>query len=97
VSASPTINHGLSSYVLVAWLFRASYGPSGRGSAPSSGTSSSLPRRGGNVSHVHTRLLQPSLAQLTDPDPPTPSALRAAARDYQRALEELTREAGFAA
>jgi hypothetical protein len=49
------------------------------------------------LNHVHTRLLQPGLAQLTDPDPPTPSTLRAAARNYQRALDELTREAGFAA
>jgi hypothetical protein len=44
-----------------------------------------------------TRLLQPGLAQLTDPDPPTPSTLRTAARNYQRALDQLTQEAGFAA
>ena len=35
------------------------------------------------LSHVHTRLLLPGLAQLTDPDPPAPSALRTAARNYQ--------------
>jgi hypothetical protein len=34
------------------------------------------------LSHVHTRL--PGLAQLTDPDPPAPSLLRTAARNYQR-------------
>ncbi|WP_219418521.1 hypothetical protein, partial [Pseudonocardia nigra] len=49
------------------------------------------------LSHVQTRLLQPGLAQLTDPDPPAPSSLRTAARDYQRALDRHTQEAGFAA
>ncbi|MDT7712501.1 MAG: hypothetical protein QOG46_1190 [Pseudonocardiales bacterium] len=49
------------------------------------------------ITHLHTRLLQPGLAQLTDPDPPTPSALRTAARNYQHALDQLTQQAGFAA
>jgi hypothetical protein len=49
------------------------------------------------LTHVHTRLLQPGLAQLTDPAPPAPSQLRVAARAYQHALDQLTREAGFAA
>ena len=49
------------------------------------------------LTHIHTRLLQPGLAQLTDPDPPAPSALRAAARNYQRALDQLTQQAGLAA
>jgi len=49
------------------------------------------------LTHVHTRLLQPGLAQLTDPDPPTPTTLRTAARNYQRALDQLTQEAGLAA
>ena len=49
------------------------------------------------LTHVHTRLLQPGLAQLTDPDPPTPTTLRTAARNYQRALNQLTQEAGLAA
>jgi hypothetical protein len=31
-----------------------------------------------------------------DPDPPAPSPLRTAARNYQRALDQLTQEAGFA-
>jgi hypothetical protein len=47
--------------------------------------------------HVHTRLLLPGLAQLTDPDPPAPSLLRTAARNYRRALEQLTQEARLAA
>ena len=49
------------------------------------------------LSHVHTRLLLPGLAQLTDPDPPAPSPLRAAARNYQQALDQLTQDAGLAA
>jgi hypothetical protein len=49
------------------------------------------------LTHLHTRLLQPSLAQLTDPDPPTPSPLRTAARNYQRALDHLTQQTGLAA
>ena len=49
------------------------------------------------LTHIHTRLLQPGLAQLTDPDPPAPSTLRTAARTYQRALDQLTQEAGLAA
>jgi hypothetical protein len=49
------------------------------------------------LTHVHTRVLQPSLAQLTDPDPPGPAPLRTAARNYQHALDQLTQEAGFAA
>jgi hypothetical protein len=49
------------------------------------------------ISHVYARLLQPGLAQLTDPDPPAPSALRTAADTYQRALDQLTQQAGLAA
>jgi hypothetical protein len=49
------------------------------------------------LSHVHTRLLLPGLAHLADPDPPAPSLLRTAARNYQRALEHFTQEAGLAA
>ena len=37
--------------------------------------------------HIHTRLLQPGLTHLTDPDPPAPSTLRTAARNYQRVLD----------
>jgi hypothetical protein len=49
------------------------------------------------LTHVHTRVLQPGLAQLTDPDPPGPAPLRTAARNHQRALNHLTQEARFAA
>jgi hypothetical protein len=49
------------------------------------------------LTHIDTRLLQPGLAQLTDPDPPAPTPLRSAARSYQRALDDFTKEAGFAA
>ncbi len=49
------------------------------------------------ITHLQTRVLQPGLAQLTDPAPPAPTALRTAARDYQRALDNLTQEAGLAA
>ena len=49
------------------------------------------------LTHIHTRLLQPGLAQLIDPDPPATSALRAAVHTYQRALDQLTQQAGFAA
>ena len=45
----------------------------------------------------HTRLLQPGLAQLTDPEPPARSALSSAANAYRRALDQLTRQAGLAA
>jgi hypothetical protein len=49
------------------------------------------------LTRIHTRLLQPGLAALTDPDPPLPTPLRAAARNYQRALNQLTQKAGLAA
>jgi hypothetical protein len=49
------------------------------------------------LTHIDTRLLQPGLAQLTDPRPPAPTPLRSAARSYQRALDDFAKEAGFAA
>jgi hypothetical protein len=49
------------------------------------------------LNHTHTRLLMPGLAQLADPDPPAPSILRTAARNYSRALDQLTQQAGLAA
>ncbi len=49
------------------------------------------------LTHVHTRVLQPGLAQITDPDPPAPSPLRTAARTDPRALDPRTPEARFAA
>jgi hypothetical protein len=49
------------------------------------------------LNHVHTRLLMPGLAQLADPDPPAATALRTAARNYSRALDQLSQQAGLAA
>ena len=49
------------------------------------------------LTHIHTRLLQPGLAALTDPDPPLPTPLRTAARNYQRAHDHLTQQTGLAA
>jgi DNA-binding transcriptional ArsR family regulator len=49
------------------------------------------------LTHVHTRLLLPGLAQLADPDPPAPSTLRTAANNYQRALDQLTHDIGLTA
>jgi hypothetical protein len=49
------------------------------------------------LTHLHTRLLHPGLAHLTDPDPPTPNPLHTAARNYQHALNHLTQEARLAA
>ena len=49
------------------------------------------------ITHLQTRILQPGLAQLTDLNPPSTSALRTAARDYERALDNLTKKAGLAA
>jgi hypothetical protein len=47
--------------------------------------------------HAHDHLLRTGLAELTDPDPPTPSRLRTAARAYQAAFQELTQRAHLAA
>jgi DNA-binding transcriptional ArsR family regulator len=49
------------------------------------------------LTHTHTRLLLPGLAQLVDPDPPAPSLLRTAARNYRQAIDQLTQDAGLAA
>lgn len=47
--------------------------------------------------HTHDHLLRTGLAQLTDPTPPVPPRLRAAARAYQAAYDDLTRQAHLAA
>jgi hypothetical protein len=49
------------------------------------------------LTRLHDRLIRPATAQLTDPDPPTPSPLRTAARAYHHALDQLTKQAGLAA
>jgi hypothetical protein len=49
------------------------------------------------LTRVHDRLIRPGTAHLTDPDPPSRSPLRAAARAYDTALDHITRQAGLAA
>jgi hypothetical protein len=47
--------------------------------------------------HAHDHLLRPGLAQTADPSPPAPAPLRAAARAYQAAYDNLARQAHLAA
>jgi hypothetical protein len=47
--------------------------------------------------HAHDHLLRPGLAQTADPSPPAPAQLRAAARAYQAAYDDLARQAHLAA
>ena len=47
--------------------------------------------------HAHNHLLRTGLAEITDPDPPAPSRLRAADRAYHAAFDELARNAHLAA
>jgi hypothetical protein len=47
--------------------------------------------------HAHNHLLRTGLAEITDPDPPTPSRLRAADRAYRNAFDELAHYAHLAA
>ena len=47
--------------------------------------------------HAHDHLLRTGLAEITDPDPPAPSRLRAADRAYQTAFDELAHYAHLAA
>ena len=49
------------------------------------------------LTRVHDRVLRTGLAQITDPSPPAPTALRAADRAYRAAIDDLTRKAGLAA
>jgi hypothetical protein len=49
------------------------------------------------LTRLHDRLLRTGLAELTDPSPPASTALRAADRAYQAAIDDLTRQAGLAA
>ncbi len=49
------------------------------------------------LTRVHDRLLRTGLAEITDPSPPASTALRAADRAYQAAIDDLTRQAGIAA
>jgi hypothetical protein len=49
------------------------------------------------LTRVHNRLIRAGTAQLADDDPPAPSQLRAAARTYDTALDQLFQQAGLAA
>jgi len=49
------------------------------------------------LTRLTQRFLIPGLAQLTDPSPPAPTRLRAAARAYEASLDDLARQAGLAA
>jgi hypothetical protein len=49
------------------------------------------------LTRAHDHLLHGGLADLIDPAPPQPAALRAAARAYQRAFDDHARQAGLAA
>jgi hypothetical protein len=49
------------------------------------------------LTRVHNRLIQSGTAQLTDPNPPAPTPLRAASRAYDTALNELIQQGGLAA
>jgi hypothetical protein len=49
------------------------------------------------LTRLHNRFLRAGLAELTDPDPPTPSRLRIADRAYTTAFNTLTQQAGIAA
>ena len=48
------------------------------------------------LTHVHNRCCRPAWPNSPTPTRP-PSPLRAAARNYQHALDQLTQEAGLAA
>ena len=49
------------------------------------------------LTRLTRHLLIPGLAELTDPSPPAPSRLQAAARAYDAAFDDLIRHAGLAA
>jgi hypothetical protein len=46
---------------------------------------------------THDHLLRTALAEITDPDPPAPSPIRAADRAYQRAFDDLAHYAHLTA
>ena len=49
------------------------------------------------LTRVHDRLLRTGVAEITGPGPPASTALRAADRAYQAAIDDLIRRAGLAA
>jgi hypothetical protein len=49
------------------------------------------------LTRVHNRLIRTGEAHLTDTQPPAPAPLRAAARAYDTALNQLIQQSGLAA
>jgi hypothetical protein len=49
------------------------------------------------LTRLHDRVLRTGLAEITDPDPPASTALRAADRAYQAVIDDIIRHAGLAA
>jgi predicted MarR family transcription regulator len=49
------------------------------------------------LTRIHDRLLRDGMAHLTDPDPPAPKALRAAANAWDKAIDQLSQHASIAA
>jgi hypothetical protein len=49
------------------------------------------------LTRLHDRVLRRGLAEITDPDPHASTALRAADRAYQTAIDDIIRHAGLAA
>ena len=49
------------------------------------------------LTHAHDHLIRTGLAHVTDPDPPLPSPLGKAARQYQHAFNTLAQQAGLPA
>jgi hypothetical protein len=49
------------------------------------------------LTRVHQRILHAGLAELSNPDPATPSRLHTADRTYNKAIDDLTKRAGLAA
>ncbi|MEV0230197.1 hypothetical protein [Nonomuraea sp. NPDC050786] len=49
------------------------------------------------LAHLAQRFLIPGLAQITDPDPPADSRLRAASRAYRAAIHDLAQQAHLTA
>ena len=65
--------------------------------SPTTGGSYAWLVRSSAFTHAHDHLLRTGLAEITDPDPPTQSPLRAADRAYQRAFDDLAHYAHLAA
>jgi hypothetical protein len=65
--------------------------------ASATGSPSPDSARPSGTPRLTQRFLIRGLAELTDPSPPAPARLRAAARAYEASLDDLARKAGLAA